>query len=199
MVRGGRRIGESRFFPENAAGNSEDETVTAFLLQHYRKITPPKKIFLREKPSAKELSAELTIVVARGEAKRRVAFAAENARHALTIKSTQKALRNARLLALAKRLQLSIPPKRMECFDISHSNGEETVAARVVFVDGLAIRPNIVNTKLSPMAAVTPPPSVKPCAVVIVVPLPKKHHCRICFWLTAVSDKCVPHETLCVP
>ena len=139
MVRGGRRIGESRFFPENAAGNSEDETVTAFLLQHYRKITPPKKIFLREKPSAKELSAELTIVVARGEAKRRVAFAAENARHALTIKSTQKALRNARLLALAKRLQLSIPPKRMECFDISHSNGEETVAARVVFVDGLAI------------------------------------------------------------
>ena len=45
MVRGGRRIGESRFFPENAAGNSEDETVTAFLLQHYRKITRRKRYF----------------------------------------------------------------------------------------------------------------------------------------------------------
>ena len=38
------------------------------------------------------------------------------------------------------------------------------------------------------MAAVTPPPSVKPCAVVIVVPLPKKHHCRICFWLRGVGQ-----------
>ena len=135
MVRGGRRIGEKRFFPNNVAAGDTEGTLAAFLSQHYHHTPPPKKIYVSAKPL--EVSGVLPIIVARGEAKKRITFAAENARHALAMKRTQKASCHARLVAVALRLQLAQPPQRVECFDISHSSGEAITAARVVFEEGL--------------------------------------------------------------
>jgi excinuclease ABC subunit C len=63
-------------------------------------------------------------------------MAVENAKLALASRLANAGNAEARVSALKQALALPEPPARMECFDISHTQGEQTVAACVVFVDG---------------------------------------------------------------
>lgn len=140
MVRGGRRIGEKRLFPEHAAGSDAEQVAAALLVQHYRRH-PPQKVFIRPfPPQAQEATHLHGRLVARPRAAEaeRLAAAVANARLALIHRGTRQSARRQRLLRLTQRLNLPKVPQRMECFDISHSMGEETVAARVVFEEGAA-------------------------------------------------------------
>ncbi|MGI9338508.1 MAG: excinuclease ABC subunit UvrC [Gammaproteobacteria bacterium] len=146
-VRGGRRIGESRFFPKAfAAGGSEDESalLAAFVCQHYGKggkSPPPSVIFIHKYAAecanaapflAKHISTRPPPAVCE-----RLRQAADNAACALALRRAQNSGQKQKLAALAKHLQMP-PPVRMECFDISHTAGGEVMAARAVFVDGAA-------------------------------------------------------------
>ena len=144
MMRGGRSVGERRLFPANvSAGDSAEDVLTAFLSQGYGATTPPKKIALWPplKPEAvRDANPDLAARVSHsplGDARKRAQSAAENARLALAMQQSRRAATTKKLAAVAARLQLPAPPARIECFDVSHTMGEATVAARAVFADGL--------------------------------------------------------------
>ena len=65
-------------------------------------------------------------------------MAVDNAALALASRLASAGSARARLVALQAVLDLAEPPQRMECFDISHTQGDQTVASCVVFVDGAA-------------------------------------------------------------
>ncbi len=144
-VRGGRRIGESRFFPQTFAAGAaceESAVLCAFLCQHYRSAPPPAKIFVCGYADECEAAAPFlraNIVLRPDEnARERLRQAAENAECALALRRAQTGGRRERMRALAERLQLPRLPERVECFDVSHTAGEEVVAARAVFCGGMA-------------------------------------------------------------
>ena len=144
-VRGGRRIGEARFFPQTfQAGASEDEAalLAAFVCHHYGGAPPPAKIFINE--HAEECAAAAPFLKGKivlrpnNAAREKLKQAAHNAACALALRRAQHSGRRERLTALAERLNLKEPPARIECFDISHTSGDEVMAARAVFVAGAA-------------------------------------------------------------
>ena len=144
MMRGGRMIGERRMFPAHvSAGDSVADILSAFLAQGYGVVSPPKKITLWP-PLTEEAAlaanpdlAERVVRAPGSDARRRARAAAENARLALAMRQSRGAATAQKLAAVAARLNLPAPPKRMECFDASHTMGEDATAARVVFQDGL--------------------------------------------------------------
>lgn len=143
-VRGGRRIGESRFFPKSfTGGESGDESalLSAFVCQHYGdgKPPPPATIFIHkyadECATAAPFLAKRISVRPPASVRERLKQAADNAACALALKRAQNSGQKQKLAALAAQLQMP-PPMRMECFDISHTSGIEVMAARAVFVNG---------------------------------------------------------------
>lgn len=140
MVRGGRRLGEQRFFPAAPPNTTAEELLGAFIGQYYCGRQQPPKIIPSHRPDPPSDSLPISIAP-RGEQKKRACQAAENARIALQVRQSQQSTAAARVRALGERLQLP-PPGRIECFDISHSMGESPMAARAVFIDG-APRPAV--------------------------------------------------------
>jgi excinuclease ABC subunit C len=69
----------------------------------------------------------------RGDRRRWVEMAVTNAQHGALLRATSSSNMGAQLEALAAALDLAEAPSRLECFDISHTGGEETVASCVVF------------------------------------------------------------------
>src|SRR5439155_6276772 len=76
----------------------------------------------------------------RGVRARLVELADRNASASAVQRRGKDADAEALLEKVAKRLDLSRPPRRIECFDIAHIQGTETVASMVVFIDGVAAR-----------------------------------------------------------
>ena len=138
MVRGGRRIGQRRHFARHAKGATAGEVVAAFVGQRYAEFDPPRWIFVAPPPAAECRAPPGARLVARprGEDKKRALAAVANARHALLLREGEAAARAVALRELADALDLPAPPARIECFDVSHTAGEETMAARVLAVDG---------------------------------------------------------------
>ncbi|THF60896.1 excinuclease ABC subunit UvrC [Pseudothauera rhizosphaerae] len=143
MVRGGRHLGDRPQFPGNAAGCSADDALAAFIEQHYAVHPMPARLLV-ETPSAalREILAELSDAPCALAAPR---FAAEkawlemahkNAGLAIQARARDTGRAEQRLEALREALDLPDPPRRIECFDISHTMGEATVASCVVCVDG---------------------------------------------------------------
>ena len=146
MVRGGRSVGERRLFPAHVeSGDAAEDILAAFLAQGYRASPPPKKIVLWPPLTAEAARAANPDLADRvfhspsGDARARAVAAAENARLALAMRQARGAATARKLAAVAERLNLPAPPARMECFDVSHTMGQETTAARVVFADGLPL------------------------------------------------------------
>ena len=138
MVRGGRRIGQRRHFARHAKGATAGEVVAAFVGQRYAEFDPPRWIFVAPPPAAECRAPPGARLVARprGEDKKRALAAVANARHALLLREGEATARAVALRELADALDLPAPPARIECFDVSHTAGEETMAARVLAVDG---------------------------------------------------------------
>ncbi len=144
MVRGGRHLGDKAHFPQNAQGCAPEETLTAFLEQHFADHPAPPRILVNlEVPeSSAAILAEpaghtVLLQRPRNEMERAwLAMAERNARHAIDAQSMQKANAESRLERLREALGSSEALRRIECFDISHTMGEATVASCVVCADG---------------------------------------------------------------
>lgn len=133
-VRGGRRLGERRFFPSRPANANAAEVIGAFIGQYYGEMKNPPKIvpFPPPIPTPPEF---LPVMSPRGAAKTRAMEAAKNAAVALKLRRAKNGAGIEKVKALGGRLNIP-PPHRIECFDVSHSAGESPTAARAVFIDG---------------------------------------------------------------
>ncbi len=142
MIRGGLHVGDKSFFPDHAEGSEPGQVLEAFLAQHYVGKTAPPLIIARVRLDGEALEALLSEqaqhrvrIIQRpgGERRAWLAMAEENARLALSQRLGQQSSQEARLQALQQALEFPMPIARMECFDISHTFGEATVASCVVF------------------------------------------------------------------
>ena len=130
MIRRGRHVGDRSFFPANAEGATAAEVICAFLEQHYVEQPPPGLVVTSE-----EVGLEGIPVVnpSHGERKVWLDMARKNALLAIAQRVRDRATQEARLLALREALGLPEGAQRIECFDISHTMGEATVASCVVY------------------------------------------------------------------
>ncbi|RLJ64987.1 excinuclease ABC subunit UvrC [Sulfurisoma sediminicola] len=145
MVRGGLHLGDRAFFPRGEAGATPAEALAAFIGQHYAAHPPPARLIvgadcleaIAEEGAWTGEGKPLATAAARNEMERAwLAMAENNARLAIETRRRSKSRAGARLDALTEALGLAEPPARIECFDISHTMGEGTVASCVVCVDG---------------------------------------------------------------
>lgn len=145
-VRGGRVLGSKNFFPQVAIEEEAADVLAAFLAQYYlgsaERDLPSELIVNCLHDDFAALAAaiaevrgrELGISVrVRGTRARWQQLALTNAEQALSARLANRQHVAARLEALGEALGMGEPPQRLECFDISHSSGEATVASCVVF------------------------------------------------------------------
>jgi excinuclease ABC subunit C len=142
MIRGGRHIGDRSFFPANAAGASAGEIITAFLEQHYVDHPMPRLVLTSEMVDREVLGEALArrapqgsqiLAPQQGERRMWLDMARKNAELALAHRALERATQEGRLAALREALGLEDSVERVECFDISHTMGEATVASCVVY------------------------------------------------------------------
>jgi excinuclease ABC subunit C len=150
-VRGGHHLGNRAYFPKHTAESEDAEIIAAFITQYYlsegqgggaRRPIPAQILVNHDLEDADWLQTVLSEQVGhkvtiharvRGERARWLAMATQNAEHALQQHLGSKSSLTARFEALQDALGLDAMPQRMECFDISHTMGEATVASCVVF------------------------------------------------------------------
>jgi len=146
-MRGGRLSGV-RTLPLRRVAVPNDEMLGAFLRQHYtERPSLPDEILV---PVAIEMSEALEELLSenrkrriqimqpkRGAKAKLLDLARENAEHAFNEKERAREDVEARLEQLQQQLRLSVLPRRIECVDISHTGGEETVAVFVAMQDGV--------------------------------------------------------------
>ena len=149
MIRGGRHMGDKSFFPQNADDCTPARVLEAFLAQHYLNRSAPPLIILGERIEREALQQLLTEQCGHkidiqlnptGEKRAWLNMATENAHLALKQMMSRQASQEKRLLALQQELHMP-GLNRIECFDISHTLGEATVAACVVY-DNFSMRNN---------------------------------------------------------
>ena len=144
-VRGGRVLGSKNFFPQVAIEEEGAEVLLAFLGQYYlggsERELPDALIVNHDHDDLALLQAALAEVRGRavdiawrvrGTRARWQQLAVTNAEQALLARLANRQHLAARFDALGEALQLDEAPQRLECFDISHSSGEATVASCVV-------------------------------------------------------------------
>ena len=150
MIRGGKLMGREIFHIENGDNETNSSLTAAVLDQYYvNGVFVPKEIVVaaveRKEEYERRLSAQKgrnvsLIVPRRGMKKRLLEMAETNARVLLEQRRLQwqhdKDKTSGAVEALARVLDLPCLPERMECFDISHTQGIETVASMVVFEHG---------------------------------------------------------------
>ena len=144
-IRNGHNLGSHTRVPRNLQGATAEDILEAFLAQYYLSDDRfiPRRIVLDRPlegldPLVEEVSRRSGRRVSigmgrRGHRARWVEMARENAAVVLRQRLADRTTLNERLAALAKALGLPDPPARIECYDISHTDGEATVASCVVF------------------------------------------------------------------
>ena len=143
LIRGGRVLGSRTWFPRVAFDTDPNEIISAFIGQHYVHEEPPAEILVPEAPldgpileAALQARNPRGVRIrhgVRGTRKRWLEMAATNAAQGLASRLAAGASLRVQLDNLAESLGLEEVPQRIECFDISHTGGDETVASCVVF------------------------------------------------------------------
>jgi excinuclease ABC subunit C len=143
VFRGGRLLGNKAFFPRLPEEEDAGAVLGAFLAQYYLDRDIPAELLVSHDladaallaRAFQERAGRRVAIVAhpRGERARWLELAQRNAEHALAAHLSSRAGIRQRLEALREALGLEEAPSRLECFDISHTRGEATVAACVVF------------------------------------------------------------------
>jgi excinuclease ABC subunit C len=145
MIRGGRHLGDKSYFPKNSQDADDAEMLEAFISQHYVAQNTPPLIVCGVDLDAKPLETLLAEQACRkvriqtntiGDKRVWLKMAQTNAEIALSQQQMNSSNQLARLLALRDALHLPETVERIECFDISHTMGEATVASCVVFDKG---------------------------------------------------------------
>lgn len=147
-IRSGRIIAKDTFWLNRVFEEDEGELAGFFLRQYYANNNDiPGEIIINVAPADQDLIKEwlkietgrsVTIKVPqRGERRKLLDMMMENIRLLWEEKHDQDVRARELLMHLGRVLDLEILPQRIECYDISHLGGDETVASMVVFCDGL--------------------------------------------------------------
>ncbi|MGO9512174.1 MAG: excinuclease ABC subunit UvrC [Steroidobacteraceae bacterium] len=142
FVRGGRSLGSTTFFPR-APLAEPPEVLAAFVAQHYLERESPAEIIVeRDFDEMRVLEATLAQRAAhkvritssvRGIRARWLEMMRDNAEQALKMRGLARTSIESGLQELREAFDLEEAPRRIECFDISHTGGTDTVASCVVF------------------------------------------------------------------
>jgi excinuclease ABC subunit C len=142
-VRDGRNLGHRSFFPRHPAEVEPGVLLGEFLGQYYLERRAPAEVLLPQAPDERDwIEASLSrhagrrvrlVTPRRGGRQRLLEMARLTAEQGLSAHRAANASMQARLADLQRALGLDEPPRRLECFDISHTMGERTVASCVVF------------------------------------------------------------------
>ncbi len=141
MIRGGHHLGGKNFFPKNADGHDIHQIIEAFVSQHYLNCDVPLSIVVSMthetdgmESMLSERAGQRVQIVANPAGERRVWFdmALKNARMGALQQLSLQVTQGARLQALQQVFN-NEAIQRIECFDISHTMGEATVASCVVY------------------------------------------------------------------
>ena len=148
FIRDGLNLGNKSFFPKNARHQTVSELLSAFIAQFYLSSLKTDRLIpsliLVSHPFEDQALIETVLKEqsghkveirdkVRGERLRWLQMAQANAQTALLSRLSNKASVVERFEELQKALNMDTVPERLECFDISHSSGEATVASCVVF------------------------------------------------------------------
>jgi excinuclease ABC subunit C len=143
FIRAGRNLGNKSFFPKTPEGIDGSEVISAFLSQFYSDKKIPPEILVNPDAEDRDLleaafserAGRRVRIKARVRAERAswLEMARSNATVALRARLGSQAGYRQRLEVLREALDLEEQPRRMECFDVSHTRGERTVASCVVF------------------------------------------------------------------
>jgi len=141
--RDGRNLGTRSFFPRTNGEESAQEVLSAFVSQYYAELPAPREIVLDREIADLELLEQalsdaagrkvLIKTSVRGDRAGYLDLARRNAELSLASEISSHAAQAARAEDLRELLGLEAPAQRIECFDISHTMGEATVASCVVF------------------------------------------------------------------
>lgn len=142
FIRGGQNWGHRSFFPAHTSEVPEDEVLSAFLMQFYEEVPPPRNVFVDRELAEAALLAEamceraghkvVLSVPQRGVRRRLMEQAQRNAVEALDRRMAESTTQ-ARLLAeMAELFDLPEPPDRIEVYDNSHIQGTNAVGAMIV-------------------------------------------------------------------
>ncbi len=157
FVREGKVVGRESFLLSNADDESDAKIVAEFVKNYYSRaeISAEEILLPCAVEDEKILSDWLKVKISepkRGTKKDLVEMAIENAEKFLREKNLQTELKNQQTKGaveeLKKYLNLPALPRRMECFDISHFQGAETVASMVVFENGSPSKNNYRRFKI---------------------------------------------------
>jgi len=145
FIRAGHNLGNKAFFPIVPKGADEGTILAAFLPQFYLNKPVPREVLVGHAFEdmewlgdvlSEQAGCKVTLrVPQRGEARRWLDLAQNNAHEALSARLATRVGNSARIDALQAALDLDAAPRRIECFDISHTMGERAVASCVVFDD----------------------------------------------------------------
>lgn len=145
FIRGGRHSGSNGHFPSVPLDFDEAEILSAFIGQYYQSRSVPKQIVLSTKLPDQTLleqwlseqsDQKVSIVNnVRGARRDWLDMAQTNVIQRLKRRLSESESVQQRLDALANVFELDEPIKRIECFDISHTQGQQTVASCVVFTE----------------------------------------------------------------
>lgn len=143
FIRGGRSLGSKSYFPKGSAGKTAEEILSAFIPQYYLGKNIPSEVLISHKIDDSNLLEDVLKAESkhrvslrcpqRGHSVRWMKMAMTNAEISLTQRLSSRANLLQRYEALQDALGLEEMPRRIECFDISHTRGEKTVASCVVF------------------------------------------------------------------
>lgn len=151
FIRHGKLIGREYFLLDGTEGESDGDVLQEFMTQFYDEAAHiPKEVLLPHEVNEAMVieewlrtkrSTKVTIKVPqRGVKKELVKMASQNAEDTLaTLRQQWAADRSKHVEAMSElqeALDLPAPPSRIECYDISHTQGAQTVGSMVVFVQG---------------------------------------------------------------
>ena len=146
IYRAGNLWGSQSSFPKKTIDSTSEEIISAFISQYYINMPTPSMILIAQNLNdngelEQWLQQQKRVQIKQSKSKKLtelLKLAQTNARSALKQHLNQKASQMDRVYALQKVLDMSSPPLIMECFDISHTQGSQTVASCVVFNDGVS-------------------------------------------------------------
>ena len=143
FIRNGQNLGNRQFYPQIGEDNNPGVILQAFIGQYYLDKTIPAEFIISHAVPDHDLLAQVLSEQAkrqvnissnvRGERQKWLQMAITNAENSLNSKLAEKQHMRDRFVSLQQELGCAEIPKRLECFDISHTQGAQTVASCVVF------------------------------------------------------------------
>lgn len=163
FIRNGTVIGSHDHFPRLDGETDRDRILNGFLAQYYLGRDVPAEIVLQgEIEDAELLQQELSVRVGhkvsikhrvRGDRQRWLTLANTNAEQGLNLQVASSATLRRQFAALADVLGAEDGVARLECFDVSHTSGEATVASCVVFNTAGPLKSDYRRFNLAPASA----------------------------------------------